>query len=383
MSNGYYSIGVLDFGFCHWDFLKVTMRVLVIYGKDPTALLREYEQRMAPANFLYGLPLFHEHGITAEAFRSFEHGFFRWAETFVTRRISQDLSGFIRVARLPFVIRRYEGVIVVNHDVVIAVSVIRILFAPRTKLYFIDDRAERMVRGTWLRRALIRMYDVLIPYSRDQLALTKKMFHAHAEVAYWGSDCSFFVREDHREEPFVLSVGGDAGRDFETLLAAATALPAIPFIIIGRKSQLAGTAVPPNVAVRYSVEISAVRDYYRKAHLVVIPLLKEETERDPRHPGSLTSGVTSLGDCICLGKAVVISGMRWVGEYVRAGVDAEVVSCEDAPALTHAIERLWNDEPYRTRLGDNLYRLRDKFSIHGWVRQVSAIIKRHENLLSQ
>lgn len=351
----------------------MSARILVLYGKDPSGIIAAWQEGRAPATFLYGLPLFGQFGVHAEPFIPARGRFSRMLFGFL-RRASRELGTLVSMWRLSFVIRRYDALLIMNADAVIGAVLFRALFAPRVKVLFYNDRAERVAGKQWLKRRLFKQCDVIIAQSIYQAQFTKTVFGKEGPVVYLGSDRDFFRPDGTVPEDFVLSVGGDPGRDFETLVGAARRLPDIGFVFVGRASKMQGLETPSNVTVHQNVPPTELRQLYRRARLVVIPLYGDHHEYGSEMPGAYFSGMTVLGDCAALGKAVVMTATTSARELLGHGRTAELVEPEDAGELASAIRRVYGEASYRESLGRNLSVLYESFSTEQTVRAFTRII---------
>ncbi|MBI3305410.1 glycosyltransferase family 4 protein, partial [Candidatus Parcubacteria bacterium] len=133
-------------------------------------------------------------------------------------------------------------------------------------------------------------------------------------------------------------------------------------------------AVPSNVIVHYNVPPEELRKLYRRARVVVIPLYQDDHDYGFEMPGAYFSGMTVLGDCAALGKAVVMTATASAKELLKHEYTAELVAPEDPIVLADAIRRVCSDEQYRKLLSQNMFKLYDNFSIAKTVNDFIRII---------
>jgi len=182
-------------------------------------------------------------------------------------------------------------------------------------------------------------------------------------VVPFGVDAAFFAGDEESsrgEEEFVLSVGRDAGRDYETLCEAIAGTN-YPLVIVAGSNNSLGKRVPPQSTVRADVDIREIRDLYRRARVVVVP-----SRPATNAAGSDCSGQTVILDALAAGKAVIVTERSWIREYFTVGEDLIVVPAEDEEALRSALSDLWEDVA-----------LRHKLATHGRATVVSKYTTKH------
>jgi glycosyltransferase involved in cell wall biosynthesis len=149
-------------------------------------------------------------------------------------------------------------------------------------------------------------------------------------------------------EPYILAIGDDVSRDFETLIRACggdaplgrtlrergmrcvihtrRSLPALPEVVVQSREPLTHLAL---------------RDLYRHAAAVVLPL------HDLLHAG----GINSLVEAMAMARPLVVSRSRGIADYVQDGVTALTASPGDPGALGDAARALLADAGRAARLG--------------------------------
>jgi len=148
----------------------------------------------------------------------------------------------------------------------------------------------------------------------------------------FGIDTSFWLPGDTKNlpelnegRPFILSVGSDAGRDYETLLRARFD---IDLIIVSR------SIIPARDGVVQISDITdrELREYYRQARLVVIPL------KNIPQP----SGQSATLQSMACGTPVVLTNTKgfWDRVYIRDQHHIHLVPHGDAVALSESVNEL-------------------------------------------
>jgi glycosyltransferase involved in cell wall biosynthesis len=144
-------------------------------------------------------------------------------------------------------------------------------------------------------------------------------------------DCSFFTQADaSREERFILAVGTNDGKDFETLLES---LPLGERLVVVTDSYNAAKirkhkSFGAGVEVLQHVPALELLNWYRRARVVVIPLA------DTPHG----SGHTVFLENMALGKILVVSESRSMRGYARGGINCISVPVGNVRALREALQ---------------------------------------------
>lgn len=163
----------------------------------------------------------------------------------------------------------------------------------------------------------------------------------------FGIDKEFFKPTGDRPAGgYILSVGRDNGRDYETLCAAAKGIAAKFLIVCSPRNVEHIREIPENVEIRYDVDYLTLKKLYEGARFVIVP-----SRRENYLDGSDCSGQTVILDAMSAGKPVIATYRSWMDDYLSHGNDCIIIPPETPDALRDAIERMMNDEVGAMRMG--------------------------------
>jgi glycosyltransferase involved in cell wall biosynthesis len=199
------------------------------------------------------------------------------------------------------------------------------------------------VRRT-LYRQVYQSVDVLFCFSSNQTEiLVRELGLAPKRVVSvpFGVDHRYFSPRPDAERGYVLSVGRDAGRDWETLLEAIRDT-SLDVRIASRPRAFAHLDLPANVEFLGYVDRERYRSLLAGASVVVV------STRDLAYP----SGQTVALEAMAMGRCCVVTDTAPMREYVRDGQNALLVPPGDASALRAAVIRAMADTAMRRRIGE-------------------------------
>ena len=137
---------------------------------------------------------------------------------------------------------------------------------------------------------------------------------------------------------FILSVGADRGRDYETLFEAISGLD-IQLVVVGRGLKRRLANIPPGVIVLDGVSYEELRTLYQECRFVVVPTCG-------RKAGGDHSGTTVVLEAMAMGKTVLLSGDETEFSYlIQNGVNGVVISPENASLMREKLTELLRCEP--------------------------------------
>ena len=162
------------------------------------------------------------------------------------------------------------------------------------------------------------------------------------EVVFHRVDSTFFSPQSGNCDDSVLCIGEDAGRDIDTLMAAAAQLRA-PIIVKTRTHQhrVRQMAFPGVTVLTDWLSYLELRALYDKAAVLVVPLLRAIN----------ASGVTTILEASAMAKALVVSDSPSIRDFVIPDETCLIVPIGDSAALADAIARLRASPDLRHSLG--------------------------------
>jgi glycosyltransferase involved in cell wall biosynthesis len=270
-------------------------------------------------------------------------------------RTHEVFSGLDPLRAVRVALRGYDAVLAIGASSAWCTDRVLRLGRRRTPVIMIDP-----AMGPWKLRK--RMQDRIIPrvarvivYGRVQLDHLREQYAGRARgvFVHHRADVRFYDPATSPGPPpqagrYVLAIGDDVSRDFDTLVrACAPGIPGGGFLdrhgircVIHTRRPLG--ALPARVE-HGTERLSHVglRDLYRNAAAVVLPL------HDHIHAG----GINSLVEAMAMGRPVVIGRSRGIADYVRDGETALTAAPGDAAGLAAAISRVLSDEGLAARLG--------------------------------
>lgn len=142
---------------------------------------------------------------------------------------------------------------------------------------------------------------------------------------------------------YVLSVGREQ-RDYETLIEALRPLR-IPAVIVPGSTwshRASSTlSVPDHIEIREGLSYPALRDLYRGARVVAVPV----------HEGTVyAAGVNGILEAMACARPVVASDTPGLSGYVEDGVNGRRVPAGDPGALRTVIGEMWEDRAGAERM---------------------------------
>lgn len=166
-------------------------------------------------------------------------------------------------------------------------------------------------------------------------------------------------------QDFILCVGRDVGRDFQTFFDAVEAT-GVPAKVVTSTHRIKGLRIPESVElILDKVDYPTLLDWYRQARLVIVNL--QEIHR--------FTGQRALLEALAMGKATIVSRTRAVMSTYPLVQDRDVVfyEPENARDLTDKIRSLYHDQRKLCELGSNARQFVEQIPQHSFYRGVRAL----------
>jgi glycosyltransferase involved in cell wall biosynthesis len=195
-----------------------------------------------------------------------------------------------------------------------------------------------------------RMLDIALPrvdgvmvLGENQVSYIEKRWHPRStpRVIYHHVDANFFAPGPDAADEYILSVGDDVGRDFETLIRAVEGSPRHIKIKTRRPVSSSSTLGPGVEIISDRITYRELRALYSRCSFVVVPLKQTIN----------ASGVSTILEAGAMGKALIVSDNSAISDYIVPGETCLTVPCGNSAALRAAIERLSSDRDLRDQLG--------------------------------
>lgn len=154
----------------------------------------------------------------------------------------------------------------------------------------------------------------------------------------------FYPSEVNSSSDYVLSVGDDAGRDFETLAEAVSLMDSqsAKFILRTKREIMAPEWMMSRITLlKERVPFEQLRSLYQMSQFVVVPL----------HRSRNVSGVGTVLEAMATGKGLIVSDSPTIRDYVVPNKTAIVVEPNNAKELASAIIHLQKNPDISSRLG--------------------------------
>jgi glycosyltransferase involved in cell wall biosynthesis len=201
----------------------------------------------------------------------------------------------------------------------------------------------------WINAIALRCANAVVGYSesqRERWIQALDLSGQKVRVGRYPMDSQFYVphRSNSPVRSRVVAVGRDIGRDYVTLLSAAS-VGAFSLTLVTLEYLLPPCAKDvPGVQIRKNLPYSELFELYADATAAVIPL-----QKGIDYP----SGIRAVLEAMLLGVPVVATRTPVLEEHFTHEQHLLYVDPEDAHAIEAAVKRLQGDPEFAEKLGHN------------------------------
>jgi glycosyltransferase involved in cell wall biosynthesis len=325
------------------------MKVLFLFNKIKTGSgeIENIEKGMGHDSHLFGMLRLRKYGVET-GYLEIEHFFPEWFTRFVRRYMLNIF--WVHVLLFPKFF---------NYDIVFTSTAYGSLLLwaiypfKKPKWVILDFN----ILGTIGRRETLRQKLFNWAVSRASGIVTigekekndlQKQFPDKAqyvEFIHEATDTEYFKPNPQiAEERFVLSVGRDPGRDFETLIKA-TERAGVPLVIATKPHHLkALEPLPPHVTVRHFSPEEMARTYSLASMVAIALKIKSPNSND-------SMGTFSLIEAMSMGKAVAVTDTQNMRSYIENNTNGILVPAFDVSAWEKVIADLVGNPGKRRLMG--------------------------------
>ncbi len=249
-------------------------------------------------------------------------------------------------------------------------------FRKGVTLVFIGHRLTTSLKSRMIK--IFRLFDeisAILCYSRQQVQFAGNLgFPAEKlrHIAFQVDERFYSPLEQFYPGNGVVSVGREL-RDYPTLFQAMERT-GIPVTVVAsspwskREDQTRQGEIPGNVVLRKGLSSIELRELYRNAAVVVVPLMNVDWP----------AGVTSLFEAQACGRPVVVSASEGIMDSLDPGA-AVTIPCGDAKSLREAVIRLINAPSEAIAVAvEGLESVRSKRTLDQFVARITEICRAAE-----
>jgi len=185
--------------------------------------------------------------------------------------------------------------------------------------------------------------DLVIVLTNDQKKVVERNWKTKrpVKVVDWYVDEEFFKVTELPLDGYVLSVGEDVSRDFETLVAACAKINARLVLKTRKDVKISDEFRDKVLVIDKKISGKELFELYKAARVVVVPLTPTE------NPG----GISSILEAMSVGRPVVASATGVPLHVLTDRLDGVIVPPCDVESLAAALQELLTDDALATRLG--------------------------------
>lgn len=294
------------------------------------------------------------------------------------RRLETQLRSDLYLTMLGLLMkRRYRLVFAMSERAGIPFAALNRVFPNRKPLVSMftawSSRQERVITGLNLFSAM----DVIVVKCQSLKRHFVKLGTPaeRIRVIPFGVDHRFFspLADVEQQAGFAMSIGEIRGRDYATLFRAVDGL-AMKLLVAASGSWYARekntdlhTTVPENVTIAGRFSRAELKKLYAQSQFIVLPL------RD-----NVPGGATALLEALCMERAVIVTRIPSILDYVVDGETGILVNPGDVAAMREAIQDLLAHPEEARRLGQNArQRVDEGLNLDVYVERIARLLRSH------
>ena len=339
------------------------INVLFVFRRKRTERLLLYKQGLGPDEMLYGMNHFFNNTQFNVSFIEGDVGpstllrsLAKWMERIITKGFGMGFALDMMLENLPR-LKSADVIISTVDSCGLPIALLNRLGVIKAPLIYISqglsDRVEALSRKPFLHHFYKTFYSWLLRSCENLLTLgegaarhlliTLDLKGKEVKAVPFGVDMEFWRPADANAPvgDYILSVGSDSARDYETLVRA-----------IGNRKLKIVTRLPVNITdpsarieVRSDYSDVELRALFQGARFLVTPL------KDVTQP----SGQSATLQAMACGKAIIITCTRglWEPQYIKHLESAYLVAPGDTQSLACAINDLEEDPKLLNTISKN------------------------------
>jgi len=204
-------------------------------------------------------------------------------------------------------------------------------------------------------RQLVDLYAQQFRFPEDRVFVLHDPFFKSDEQAEFRADGEFVF------------TGGDAYRDWESVIACARELPQIRFVGVARKKYFpAHSELPVNLFMHFDTTQDEFYGLMKRSRLVFLPLNSQAP-----------CGLIVMMRAALLSKPAIISETPSTRNYIRDGVSGRLLPLHDREAMKEAISSLFGSTALQEQYAGELKRyILEHFSTGSAMKKIERIIRK-------
>lgn len=339
-------------------------KVLYLFPHVACGYIKEIKEKKIPSERLYGLIELKARGWKADISDA------RWLGPLSNAR--RALRRFFEIPNIKTINEiKKNDIVIVKDEFSVALLLVSKIFGK--KIIYLDSMFNIPKRSwkRWGARLNLKFSNEILCYSKLQAEMWEKSFNlsgGRIKVVTYCIDMGFYpkVERDIVEPKYLLAVGRDLGRDFDTLVSAAQKLNidvkivTLPYLIPEQARN------NKRVEILQNISYADLFNLYKGALAAVVPL---------RPNTYYPSGIRAVLESIALGTPVIATSTTILEEYFTENDGVIYTPPCDADALAKNINTVLNEQARIEAITDRANdRIRREFDINNFTGELEKII---------